>query len=279
MGGCWRLVRPGLLAAVLFSMAVAAAVVGAPTDWPRLAHVLLGTAAVIAGASAMNQVLERRSDASMTRTASRPLPAGTMTARQVALGAAALSLGGAGYLAATSPPSVTLLAAASWAIYVLVYTPLKPASVWHIGVGAVAGAIPVLLGAAAAGAPAAPTAIVLFAIVFFWQLPHTAAIGWLHREQYAAAGAKVAAVVDPSGRLAGRIAVVGAAGVLLASLVPVAFASVGWPYCVVSSVFGLLDLASAARFLRRPSDATARALWRISLVHLPALLASMLLGA
>jgi protoheme IX farnesyltransferase len=265
--------------AVLFSMAVAALTVGGTPDWPGLAHALLGTAAVIAGASAMNQVLERRADANMARTASRPLPAGRMTARQVALGAAATSLAGIGYLAATSPPSVSVLAAASWAIYVLVYTPLKRASVWHVPIGAVAVAIPILLGAAAAGAPFTPAAMAIFAIVFFWQFPHTAAIGWLYREQYAAGGAKVAAVVDPTGRLAGRVAVVGAAGLLLASLAPLAFAPVAWPYGVVALILGLADLASTARFLRQPSDTTARTLWRVSLVHLPALLASMLLAA
>ncbi|MCX7426025.1 MAG: UbiA family prenyltransferase [Planctomycetia bacterium] len=163
----WRLIRPGLLVAVLFSMAVAAVAVGETADWPRLAHALLGTGLVIAGASAMNQVLERRADASMSRTATRPLPAG---------------------------------------------------------------------------------------------------------------GAKVAAVVDPSGRLAGRVAVFGAAGMLLVSLAPMAFASVAWPYGVVAVGFGLVDLASAGRFLQYPSDATARALWRVSLVHLPALLAVLLLA-
>jgi protoheme IX farnesyltransferase len=279
MSGCWRLIRPGLLVAVLFSMAVAAVAIGETTDWPRLAHALLGTGLVIAGASAMNQILERRADAQMARTATRPLPAGSMTTRQVAVGATALSLVGIGYLAALSPPAVTLLAALSWAVYVLAYTPMKRASVWHMPVGAVAGAIPVLLGAATAGALFAPTSLAMFGMVFFWQFPHTAAIGWLYREQYAAGGAKVAAVVDPSGRLAGRVALFGAAGLLLVSLAPMAFASVAWPYGVVAVVFGLVDLASAGRFLQYPSDATARALWRVSLVHLPALLAVLLLSA
>jgi protoheme IX farnesyltransferase len=264
--------------ATLFSTAVAALTAGGAPDWLGLTHALLGTAALIAGASAMNQVLERRADARMARTASRPLPAGSMTVRQAAAVAAALSLAGIAYLAVFSPPAVPLLAAAGWSVYVVAYTPLKRLSVWHVPVGAMAGTIPVLLGAAAVGATFAPAALVLFATVFFWQFPHTAAIGWLYREQYAAAGAKVAAAVDPSGRLGGRLAVLGAAGVLLASLAPVALASAGGLYGVVAAALGIVDLTAAAAFLFQPSDATAQTLWRISLVHLPSLLATSLLS-
>ena len=273
----WRLLRPGLLLTVLFSMTVAALTAADRPPWPRLVHALLGTAVLMAGATAMNQLMESRQDAKMCRTASRPLPSGRLSARQAASFAAVASLLGIGYLAALEPPAVALLAAVNWGIYVLIYTPLKRKSVWHLAVGAVSGAMPMLLGAATADATFAPLSLALFGIVFFWQFPHTAAIGWLYRQQYARGEMKVAAVVDPSGRLAGRLALLGAIGLLLTSLVSAMLSTVGWLYVALALALGLAHLTLAARFMGRPSDAGARILWRASLVHLPVLLTVLLL--
>ena len=277
MSPYWRLIRPGILSAVLFSMIIAALTAPEQPPWIRLVHAMLGTALLIAGATAMNQLIEQRPDARMARTASRPLPSRRLSARQAAVFAAFASLAGIGYLAAMEPPAVTVLAGLSWVIYVLIYTPLKRVSVWHIPLGAVAGAMPVLLGAATAGATFTPIALTLAGVLFFWQLPHTSAIGWTYRDQYASGEARVAAVVDPSGRLAGRLALFGAIGLLLTSLVPTALRTVGWPYLVIALSLGLTHSALAAKFLARPTDARARALWRMSLIHLPVLLASLLL--
>jgi protoheme IX farnesyltransferase len=267
----WRLIRPGLLLTVLFSMTIAALTTPQPPSWTCLIHALLGTALLIVGATVMNQLVEHRSDAAMERTASRPLPTGQWTPRQAMMIAVFASLAGIGYLAALEPPVVAILAALSWGIYVLIYTPLKRASVWHIPLGALAGALPVLLGTATANAVFSPVSLTLFGVVFFWQFPHTAAIGWIYREQYAA-------VVDPSGRLTGRFALVGAAGLLVASLVPATLSMVGWLYVVVALSLGLAHLAIAAKFFGKPSDANARLLWRISLVHLPLLLVLLLVS-
>ncbi len=274
-----RLIRPGLLATVLLAMAIAALTAGQQTPpWPRLMHAIFGAALLIAGASAMNQVLEQRQDAKMARTASRPLPSGRLTSRQVTVFAVLLSIAGIAYLAGFATPTVTLLAASSWAVYVLFYTPLKRASVWQTPVGALAGATPVLLGAATADAIFTPLSLVLFGIVFFWQFPHTVSIGWIYREQYARAEVKVAAVVDPSGKLAGKLAVFGASCLLPISLIPVMLSIAGWPYGLVALALGLTDLAIAVRFLGKPADAIAQNLRRMSLVHLPILLISLLLA-
>jgi protoheme IX farnesyltransferase len=131
------------------------------------------------------------------------------------------------------------------------------------------------MGAATADAACAPVPLALWGVVFLWQFPHTAAIGWIYRDQYARGAVRVAAAADPSGRLAGRLALSGAAGLLPASLVPAMLSMVGWPYVVIALLSGLIHLAFAARFLRRPTDANARALWRVSLVHLPVLLTSL----
>jgi heme o synthase len=275
MNAYWRLIRPGLLTTVLFSMTVAALATAEPPPLARLVCGLLGVAWLIAGASAMNQLVERRLDAAMERTSLRPLPTGRLTTRQAAIFAVCASALGVGWLTLMEPPVVTLLASLGWMIYVLIYTPLKRRSVWHMPLGAVAGAIPVLLGAAVAGAVFTPTSLTLAGIVFFWQFPHTAAIGWIYRDQYARAEMKVAAVADPSGRLAGRLALFGATGLLLASLVPVARLAVGWPYLMIALLLGATHVALAARFLAHRTDARARALWRMSLVHLPVLLASL----
>ena len=271
-----RLVRPGLTSTVLFSMAIAALTAPEPPSVAQLAHALLGTGLVIAGATAMNQWMERRQDAAMRRTASRPLPAGLVTPQQAALLAAFLSLAGLGYLAAVGPPLVAILAALSWIIYVWVYTPMKRVSLWHIPAGAVSGAMPVLLGGAAAGAVGDPITLALFAVVFFWQFPHTAAIGWMYREQYARCEMQVAAVVDPS-RLAGQLALGGAAGMLLASLVPVLRLGGGVAVPADCLTLGLAASGTGGEVPPQARQHDARALFRASMVHLPLLLLAWLL--
>lgn len=274
----WRLVRPGLLATILFSMLVAAVTTGQEVPpWTLLAHSLIGTGMVIAGAVAMNQRLEQRSDARMARTAGRPLPARQLTTRQVTSFAVVCSLAGMVYLVVLAPGPVALMAGFSWVLYVLVYTPLKRVTLLQTPVGAVAGAFPILLGAATAEAIAAPMAWALFGVVFFWQFPHTMSIAWIYRQEYAAGGVQVATVVDPSGRLAGRLALVGAACLLPVSLAPWMLSLVGPAFAIAAILSGLAHLAVAARFAWRPGDATARALWRVSLVHLPLLLVALVL--
>jgi len=272
----WRLVRPGVLAAVLLSMFVAAVATGEempPTA--ALIHALAGTASVVAGAMAMNQRFEGQSDAQMARTAERPLPAERLSSRQVTGFAVVCSVGGVVYLALAAAPAVVLLAVLSWILYVTIYTPLKQKTLLQTPLGAVAGAIPVLLGAATAEALLQPTAWALFGVVFCWQFPHTMAIAWRYRREYAASGVRVATVVDPSGRLAGRLAVLGAACLLPVSLVPYVCSAAGWTYGMAACVTGVAHLAAAARFARQRNDATARALWRVSLIHLPLLLAAL----
>ncbi len=276
---CMQLIRPGLLATMILSMAIAALTAGTTAaPWLELIHAIFGTVLLIAGASAMNQVLEQQWDAKMPRTATRPLPSGRLTVGQGFVIAFLLSVAGTVYLAAFAMPTITLLAVASWAIYVLIYTPLKRKSVWQTPVGSLTGAIPVLLGAAAADALFSPISLALFGIVFFWQFPHTSAIGWIYRDQYAQAGIKVAAVADPTGRLAGRMAVLGAACILSLSLIPAIYSTAGWTYGLVALVLGLADLAIAVKFLRNPTDAIAHTLQRTSLLHLPILLLCLLVA-
>ena len=263
---------------VLLAMGVAAWTSGDnPPPWPELAHALLGTGLVIVGAVVLNQRLERRGDAKMPRTALRPLPAGRLTDRQVTGFGILTSAAGFGYLLSCCAGSVVALAVASWVIYVWTYTPLKSLSVWQTPVGAIAGAMPMLLGAAVAGALFHPMAAALFGIVFFWQFPHAMAIAWLYRAEFASAEVQLVTVVDPSGRMAGRIAVAGAMALLPASLIPVLVSPSGLGYVVVATLLGVGYLALAIAMLRRRNDVTARWLLRGSIVYLPGLFAALLL--
>jgi protoheme IX farnesyltransferase len=261
-------------------MAAAACTSGAQgPPWPELAHALVGTALVIAGAVALNQRLEVRSDAQMPRTAGRPLPTGRLNTRQVTGFGLVVSASGFGYLVLTSYPDVVGLAFGSWVLYVFIYTPLKSRTAWQTPVGAIAGAMPVLIGAAVAQATTSPMALCLFGIVCLWQFPHAMAIAWLYREEFASADVKLATVVDPFGRTAGILAVLGAAGLVPVTLIPPLASLTDWQYGAVAALLGAVYLVAAIRFLLRRTDTTARWLLRASLVYLPVLFAALLCSA
>ena len=274
-----ELTKPKIAALELVTVAVAAVVAGSGTlDLWRLFHALAGTALVAAGASAFNQLLERDTDALMERTADRPLPSGRMSVREVAAFGSAASLAGVLYLALLVNPLTAALGALTWALYVCIYTPLKSRSHANTMVGAVAGAMPILMGWAAAGRALDLGAATLFLIVFLWQFPHFMAIAWIYRRQYAAAGLQMLPVVDPSGLRAGGQAVLAALALLPVSLLPSMVSFAGSTYFAWALLLGAAQLACAAAFLFRLSDASARVLLRASLVYLPSLLVWLMLG-
>lgn len=271
----FRLIRPRILAMVLLSMVVAAMVSGGREPACRIAGGLAATTLVIVGAVALNQLMERWTDARMARTAPRPLPAGRLSTREVMLFGVAASVAGLAWLAVIGDGWLLGMAALSWAIYVLIYTPLKPRSAWQTPVGAVAGAMPILLGAAAAGAATSPIALVLFAIVYFWQFPHAMAIAWLYRDEFREAGLRVATVTDPSGQTASRIALWGAAVLLPISLAPVVLSGLGKGYGVWATLCGLAYLDAALQFHSKTGDRSARRVLHTSLVYLVVLMAAL----
>jgi protoheme IX farnesyltransferase len=270
-----QLTRPRIVAMVLLAMLVAALVSGGAASQGRIAHALAGTALVIVGAIALNQRLERWTDSRMARTAPRPLPSGKLTTGQVTAFGLATSAAGMLYLAALRDGWLLLLAVASWITYVLVYTPLKPRSAWQTPVGAVAGAMPVLLGTAAAGVPDSTAGLVLFGVVFFWQFPHAMAIAWLYRDQFRQAGLQLPTVIDPTGRKASRVALWGASALLPVSLAPALYSGFGSAYAVAATAAGVGYLAVAAQFRRKTDDRTARRLLRVSVVYLLVMFAAL----
>lgn len=276
----WLLVRPRILALVLVAVGVSAcATAEHPPPLHVLLHAMFGTALLVAGALALNQWWELQSDSRMPRTAPRPLPTGRLSRRRAGWFGLGLSSAGMGYLAMTHWGTLLpLVAAASWLVYLCAYTPLKTRTAWQTPVGAVAGAIPALVGAAAADAVLSPLAWNLFGILYCWQLPHAMAIAWLYRREFAAGGLRLATVVDPSGRSAAALACAGAAAALPLGILPTPLSLAGWGYGISAFLLGLAYFGLAAWFGRRRDDLSARWLLRASIIYLPLLLAALLVG-
>jgi len=264
---------------VLFTMTVAA-LVAAPQApaWPTLANALVGSALVIVGAIAWNQRLEYLSDGKMPRTFNRPLPSGRLTNRQMTVYGLVTTAVGLVYLALLVNPAIVLLAALSWVIYVWIYTPSKRFTPWQTALGAVAGAMPTLLGAAAANASLSPNALTMFGTVYFWQFPHAMAIAWVYRDQFTSAEVKLPTVLDPSGRAAGLLSLMGVIALVPVSLMPLMTGAAGWGYATVALLLDAAYLLPAIRFLVRPEDAVARRLLVTSFFYLPAALAAQLVA-
>ncbi|MGD9648197.1 MAG: heme o synthase [Pirellulales bacterium] len=243
-----------------------------------LMHALVGTALVATSASAINQWIERSSDRRMRRTADRPLAAGRMTGWEVGLFAALTAVAGFAYMALTLGARPTLVALLTWFLYTAVYTPLKRYSVLNTVVGAVAGALPVLIGWTAVGGQFDLLAGTLFLIVYLWQFPHFMAIAWLYRHEYAAADLRMLPVVDPTGRRTGAQAFLAAWALIPVSLVPAVSLGVTHWYAVSAALLGLVYTAAALGFFYRADDRSARRLLRASLVYLPAVLIALALA-
>jgi protoheme IX farnesyltransferase len=273
------LTKPRVAVLVLFTVGAGAFLAGGAALNPMvLVHTILGTALVAAGASTLNQLIERHSDALMRRTASRPLPAGRLQPGEVLLFGLLLGVTGVAYLAVTlRQPCTPLVAAVTFMAYVGIYTPLKSRTTLNTLVGAVPGALPPVIGWTAVRGQIDGQAWALFVIVFLWQVPHFLAIAWMYREDYARAGLKMLPTIDPEGGMTGRQMVVYAAGLIPASLFPLWLGTGGPVYLAGAGLLGCWFLASTVVFARRPSLEHARRVLRVSLVYLPGLLALLLL--
>ena len=215
-----------------------------------LLHTLVGTALVAGGAAALNQVWERDTDALMRRTRRRPVASGRLRAPEGSWFGLALSAAGLVELAVGVNVISAAVAAFTLGSYVLVYTPLKRRTSLATLVGGVPGALPAVIGwVAATGALTLP-ALVLFGIVFFWQMPHFLAIAWLYRDDYAAAGIPLLPVLEPDGRRTGRQALLYSAALWPVSLMPPLVGLGGGAYTIVATVLGFMLLALSARFAR-----------------------------
>lgn len=245
---------------------------GSAISWIGLAWALVGIGLVAGGAAALNQFMERDLDALMERTRDRPLPAGRTSPRAAMVGGIAIAAVGLATLAATSGPLATILSAASMAIYLLVYTPMKRWSTWNTLVGAVPGALPPVLGWAAAAEEISREAWLPFGIMFLWQIPHFFSIAWICRRDYARAGFWMLPVADPLGPGMGRWSVLCAAGLVPAGWFAMRAGMGGALYATIAALVGLGFTALAWRFAARRGDREARSLFFYSLCYLPIVL-------
>jgi heme o synthase len=235
-----------------------------------------GTALVAGGSAAFNQLLERDADARMRRTQTRPLPDRRLQPSEAALFGAVLCGAGLVMLALGANMMAAAVALVTLLTYAVVYTPLKLRTSFSTVVGAVPGALPPVIGWAAARGSVDAAALALFAIGFCWQLPHFLAIAWIYREDYARAGFPMLPVLEPDGRSTARQAVAYSAALVPASLAPAALGLTGSLYAAGALFLGLGFLALALRFAVTRTVPAARTLFFGSLLYLPALWALMI---
>jgi protoheme IX farnesyltransferase len=266
------LAKPRLNLLVVASTLVGYAMAdGEPLGALRIAGLLLGTGLVAGGASAFNQVIERDLDALMRRTRARPIPDQRLQPIEGVLFGSALTILGALMIAASSNVLAAGVALTTLVTYVAVYTPLKRRSSFGTVIGAIPGALPPIIGWAAASGELPTRAWVLFGIMFFWQLPHFLAIAWMYREDYARAGFPMLPVIEPDGRSTGRQAVVYAAALVPLSLAPTAMHMTGDAYLAGALALGIAFFALTLSFARARAIRDARRVFFGSITYLPLL--------
>jgi protoheme IX farnesyltransferase len=280
VGDYVQLARPGLAGLVLLTVGAGWLLAGGEAPgWGSLLHALFGTALLFGGTSALNQVLEHRTDALMPRTANRPLPAGRLSPLEALILGGILSAGGLVYLFATRQPLVAGLGAFALLSYVLIYTPLKRHTALNTLIGAIPGALPPVIGWTAARGRIDGGAIALFLIVFLWQVPHFLAIAWIYRDEYAAAGLRMLPVFDRDGAQTGRQMIRYTLFLIVASVAPCALGLASWISGLGAVVLGAVFLYTAIVFTRAPTKEQARHVFLASLVFLPTLLLLFVLDA
>jgi protoheme IX farnesyltransferase len=248
-----------------------------PTDYLLMLHAMLGTALLASGAAALNQFIEREHDAHMRRTQGRPLPSGRMSPEAVLLFGGLCSVAGLLYLALAVNLLTSVLGALTLCTYLFIYTPLKRVTWLNTAVGAIPGALPPLMGWAAARGELAGGGWALFGILALWQVPHFFAIAWMYRDEYAKAGFVMLPAVDPDGSRTGIQAVSHTLALLAMSLFPFLFKLAGPVYLVGALLLGAAYCGFAFRFSRQLSLTSARHLFFSSIVYLPLLLILLVL--
>lgn len=246
-----------------------------PLDVMLLVHTLLGTFMVGGGCGALNMYVEREHDVMMRRTMTRPLPSGKLTASEALRFGLVLGLGGVLYLSLAVNLLTGGLAALTLISYVLFYTPMKRRSTLNTIVGGLPGALPPVMGWTAVRGSFGLEAAVLFAILFFWQMPHFLALAWMYRQDYARAGYKMLTVVDPDCSATSRQILLYTAVLLPVSLLPTIFHVSGTFYFYGALLLGLGFIGLGVMLAITRKNKHARYLFHFSLLYLPVLLLVM----
>jgi protoheme IX farnesyltransferase len=272
------LTKPGITVMVGITAAVGFYVASHEAfDWKIFLHLIGGTLLSSAGAAALNMLMERKLDALMERTKGRPLAAGRMAPAEAAFFGALLGVGGLIWLALGANLLTCALSAATMLSYLALYTPLKTKSSVCTLVGAIPGALPPVMGWAAARGSLDAGAGILFLILFFWQLPHFLALAWMYREDYARGGFPMLPVEEPTGASTGRQVVLQTLALLVVSLLPYGFGVAGEGYLVAALVLGTAFLGFGVAFAALRSRQRATRLFLASITYLPLLLGALAL--
>jgi protoheme IX farnesyltransferase len=279
IGDLFELVKARLTLLVLLTTAVGF-YLGAegPINIAALLHTVFGTASAAAGAAALNQWWEHKLDALMRRTQSRPVPAGRMRPRDAVVIGTILSIFGVAYLAFVCNALSAVLAALTIIIYIFAYTPLKLVSTFNTALGAVPGALPPMIGWAAARGTLNAGAWMLFAILFFWQLPHFFAIAWMYREDYARAGFQMISSDDRTGERSASQSVFFCMLLFVIAGLPAFLGIATVFYLLAELILGGIFIAAAMRFLKTRATSDARRLFITSIIYLPLLLGALVLS-
>ena len=242
-----------------------------------LLHTIIGTGLIASGTAALNQWYEREADRKMRRTSGRPLPAGRLSAPRALAFGAALSVAGFAELSLGVNLLSGLIGAFTLGSYLFIYTPMKQRTWWSTTVGALPGAMPPMIGYAAAAGAITRESWVLFAILFLWQFPHFYSIAWMYRDDYARAGIRMLPVVEPDGRSTARQIVLYGLALIPVSLAPAFLGMSGRIYLAGALLLGLWFLYSGVRVALERTLGRARQVLITSVLYLPLIYGLMLL--
>jgi protoheme IX farnesyltransferase len=274
MGNFLDLTKPRITCYILMSMAIGflcGAHLNPHWTWVQLFHALLGTALIASGTAALNQWYEHEFDALMARTKSRPIPSGRVTAQAALIFGVTIAVAGFMELWLGVNLLTALLGLFTLASYLFVYTPLKRVSPVSTTIGAIPGAMPPLIGYAAASGRLNFEAGILYAILFLWQFPHFYAIAWMYREDYARAGIRMLPVVEPNMDSTARRIVWFSLALVPISLAPKFFAMAGNIYLFGACLLGTMVLYAGFRAASGRTLTQARHVLLASVVYLPLL--------
>ena len=244
-------------------------------NWILFGHTIIGAGLTAAGVLGLNQYLERDIDALMARTQHRPLPVGKIHGMEALVFCILLTAGGMLYLTTFVNPLSGFIISLIVVSYLFIYTPLKRSTSLCTLVGAFPGALPPVVGWVAAQGKISGSACVLFAILFLWQLPHSLAIAYIYRKDYADAGLKLLPVIHPDGRSTRRQIVINCVALFGIGLLPTLFNISGGLYFLVALLVGGMFLISGIYFDKKPTVKTARYVLYASLLYLPLIFITM----
>ncbi len=276
--GYYELTKPRLSLLSVITALVGYLAAMPAQDWATLFHFCLGTALCAGGAATLNQWFEREQDSVMERTRTRPIPTNQISPQAALAFGLTISILGSLQLCFGANPLAGLLGAATIASYVWIYTPMKRATRWATEFGAIPGAIPPLIGWAAAEGSISTLGWILFGILAIWQIPHFMAIAWLYRDDYQRGGFPMLSVLDQSGNRVARWALANTIALIPMSLAPFFLGYCQWIYGAVATLFGIWFLIRAIAFTGSQNrEVSAKRLFLNSILYLPAVFFSLVI--